>query len=115
MNSNAVLLHDEGHVKGCKDFVGEDFAGAAKISSSESPGKDSCWIVLVVSIRVELTAPFRRTLSNSTRQNTEGEPGIGVLPAPLLVPVFFIMMNARVLRCCYLVVLHVAGSSLDGH
>ena len=60
MNSNAVLLHDERRVKGCKDFVGEDFAGAAMISSTEfTPGKDSCRIVILVLIRVEsgVTAP----------------------------------------------------------
>jgi len=38
MNSNTVLLHDERRVKGCKDFVGQDFAGEAKISSKMAAG-----------------------------------------------------------------------------
>ena len=54
MNSNAILLHDERRVKGCKDFVGKDCAAAAKISSNEfPPGKVSCGIVILALIRVE--------------------------------------------------------------
>ena len=42
MNSNAILLHDERRVKGCKDFVGKDCAAAAKISSNANYLAHSC-------------------------------------------------------------------------
>jgi hypothetical protein len=55
MNSNAVLLHDDRRVKGCKDFVGWLCrSGEDLIERVQPPGKDSCWIVILVLIRVEL-------------------------------------------------------------